>query len=66
MTFECDHQPRRIAWPGGEAMLTANGNWVMDRRTKAGSLEVVRLDHCPGCGVELWNPLPVVPTGVEA
>lgn len=50
----CEHAPRRIAGPWGEAFLTQRGAWWMARRTAAG-LEAVAVDQCPGCGVKLWG-----------
>jgi hypothetical protein len=49
----CTHAPRHITWPDGEGSLTANGGWTGYVRGRPG--EVLCLDTCPGCGLELWG-----------
>lgn len=58
----CHHAPRHISFPGGEAMLTANGNWTM--YLTANPREVFGITACPACRTPLWGLPPTPPRDV--
>lgn len=49
----CNHGPRHITFPGGEALLTANGNWTL--YLAAHPTTVFSITACPVCKTPLWG-----------
>lgn len=50
----CNHSPRHVSGPWGEAWLAPSGTWYTVRQSAAGR-EAVSIEACPGCGVKLWG-----------